>query len=101
MELGRLGQLLPNDCLDIFMSVKAPTVTAELTVKSAYNSLVDSNNNSAHARLHKGLWKIKARQGLKTLMWVVVNDALLANHACMRRGLVTQDTCFLLCGYLS
>ena len=33
-------------------------------------------------------------------MWVVPNDALLTNHACLRKGLATQDNCYL-CGNVS
>ena len=93
----KLGQILAKDCLDILMPIKAPNgfagpdcvawfpnVSGEFNLKSAYGVWFD-RKISGHARLFKELWWIKSPQRLKTFMWVVVNNALLANHTRFRR----------------
>ena len=50
---------------------------------------------SYHSQLFKEAWRIKARQRLKMFMWVVARHTLLTNHARVRRGLLSQDTCIL------
>lgn len=107
-----LGQFLPNDCLDLILPIKAPnsavgsncaawlpTIIGEFNLKTGYDYWFE-REVPTHARLFKELWRIKALQRLKTFMWEVANDALLINHARLRRGLTVQDIC-VLCGNTS
>ena len=108
----RLGQVLPKDWLDILMSLKPlnvfvgpdqvawfPIVSGDFNLKSAYSVQFD-RDSSSQSQLFKELWKIKSPQRLKMSMWVVVNNALLTNHARVRRVLSLGDTC-ILCGRAS
>ena len=37
------------------------------------------------------MWKVRAPQGLKGFMWLVMNQALLTNNAQFRRGIVVNN----------
>ena len=98
--------MLPNECLELFIPAPPnpragndllawfPIVNGNFTLKSAHNSWTD-DDIMIRNNLYKNMWKVKTTQRIKAFMWLVMNDALLTNHACFRRGLVTNDLCAL------
>ena len=82
-----------RDCLELFSPIKAPnpgagcdviawfpTLDGVFSLKTAYKAWTE-NDPLDRNRLFKGLWKLEVPQRVKASLWVVMNDALLTNHA--------------------
>ena len=99
----KLSTILPNDCLELLVPIKAPdplagqdvlgwflTTDGKFSTKSTYDYLVDWNS-VVRSRIFSQMWKIRAPQRLKSFMWLALNDVLLTNMARHRRGLVFKQ----------
>ena len=103
-----ISLFLRNDCLELFQAIKAPedhlghdsiawlhSPSGVFTVKATYKCWSEDSGGRSSI-LYKAVWRVKAPLRILHFLWPV-NDALLTNQACHRRGMAMNDICRL-CG---
>ncbi|KAJ8429835.1 hypothetical protein Cgig2_000163 [Carnegiea gigantea] len=101
---NKLEEVLPQTVLNRIVAIQGypdmgvlfweGTPSGNFSTQSAINLIrgVESPSDQGKWRT---IWKVKAPQKMKVLLWLVSHDALLSNEKRVKRGLATDPNCLL------
>lgn len=72
-----------------------PKQDVQFTVKSSYNTLMDTSNQSYQVFPYKQIWKVHALPRIAFFVWEARRVCILTIDILMRRGRVMLNACYL------